>query len=260
MPSRPCWRAGKQPTVRPTEIAHNRLVELSVLDTDSLTSDWQAVLSAAPASTQLARIKTAIRAELQAGNAVYPADPWRALKLTSLDAVKVVILGQDPYHGPNQAQGLAFSVEAHCKIPPSLRNIFLEIDRDPLLQTDTLSSAPNPDLTRWAEQGVLLLNTSLTVRDGLAASHAKLGWQLVTDAIIKATVARPDPTVFMLWGAHAQTKTDIIATHGRHHLILAANHPSPLSARRPPVPFLGCGHFGRANQWLEQQAVAPIRW
>lgn len=238
----------------------NRLTDASALDIKHLPDRWRQVLSSPPASTQLPRTCAAIEAELTAGATIYPADPWRALRLTEFDAIKVVILGQDPYHGPGQAQGLAFSVATNCKVPPSLKNIFLEIYRDPALATGSLSPQPDPDLTRWARQGVLLLNTSLTVRDGHAASHAKLGWPLITDAIISAVARRNSPAVFMLWGAHAQAKTDMIEAHGKRHLILSANHPSPLSARRPPVPFLGCGHFGRANQWLESQGLGRIIW
>jgi uracil-DNA glycosylase len=239
---------------------NNQLRDVSALSIDSLPEHWRAILCVPPASTQLAITEAAIKAELAAGATIYPSDPWRALRLTQYDEVKVVILGQDPYHGPGQAQGLAFSVASDCKTPPSLKNIFAEIAQDPLLATDGLKPQPDPDLTRWAKQGVLLLNTSLTVRDGLAASHAKLGWQIVTDAVIAAVAKRQTPTVFMLWGAHAQAKTDIIQTHGRQHLILSANHPSPLSARRPPVPFLGCGHFGRANQWLIDQGLLGVQW
>ena len=242
------------------EAPANRLTDPSALDIHSLPDCWQAVLAQAPACVQLPRIKAAIVAELHAGATLYPSDPWRALRLTHLAQVKVVILGQDPYHGPEQAQGLAFSVASHCKVPPSLRNIFLEISQDPVFANDVLKPRPDPDLSRWAEQGVLLLNTSLTVRDAQAASHAKLGWQLITDGIIAAVAKRHTPTVFMLWGAHAQAKAELIQSHGRQHLVLSANHPSPLSARRPPVPFLGCGHFGRANQWLESQGLQAINW
>lgn len=244
----------------PAHLSDNRLVDESALHIDSVAGDWRAVLDQPPASSQLPRTQVAIKAELAANATIYPTDPWRALKLTSLDEVKVVILGQDPYHGPGQAQGLAFSVASDCKVPPSLRNIFAEISQDPLLATGGLTSQPDPDLTRWAKQGVLLLNTSLTVRDGQAASHAKLGWQVITDAIIAAVAKRQSPTVFMLWGAHAQAKTEIIEAHGRHHLILSANHPSPLSARRPPMPFFGCGHFGRANEWLKAQGLQAVNW
>lgn len=243
-----------------TDTPNNRLLDASALNIDCLPKGWQTVLGQAPPTIQLPRIQTAIKAELAAGATLYPADPWRALKLTDLTSVKVVILGQDPYHGPEQAQGLAFSVGRGCKVPPSLRNIFLEISQDPKLTNDGLKGTPDPDLTRWATQGVLLLNASLTVRDGQAASHAKLGWQVITDALIGAIAKCPTPTVFMLWGAHAQAKAEIIQTHGKHHLVLLANHPSPLSARRPPVPFLGCGHFGRANEWLESNGIAPVQW
>ena len=238
----------------------NQLTDITALDIDRLPADWQSVLAKPPATTQLSTIKATIKAELNAANVIYPSDPWRALRLTPLSSIKAVILGQDPYHGPGQAQGLAFSVGSHSKVPPSLKNIFLEIARDPLLHTDALTPTPDPDLSRWAKQGVLLLNTSLTVRDGQAASHARLGWQVITDAIIKAVASNTTPTVFMLWGAHAQAKTELIQTHGRHHRTLLANHPSPLSARRPPVPFLGCGHFGLANQWLQEQGVEPVKW
>ena len=238
----------------------NRLTDVSALGTNDLPDCWQAVLAQPPASVQLASIARALSAEVSAGATIYPTDPWRALRLTPLAQVKVVILGQDPYHGEGQAQGLAFSVAQGCKTPPSLRNIFLEISQDPVLRQDGLTTSPNTDLSRWATQGVLLLNTSLTVRDGQAASHAKLGWQLVTDAIITAVAKRARPTVFMLWGAHAQAKAELTQAHGRQHLVLSANHPSPLSARRPPVPFLGCGHFGQANLWLENNGFGAIQW
>lgn len=242
------------------ETPGNCLTNASALDTSTLPDCWQAVLAQAPACVQLPRIKAAVQAELNAGVTLYPSDPWRALRLTHLAEVRVVILGQDPYHGPEQANGLAFSVASQCKVPPSLRNIFAEISRDPVLANEALQPRPDPDLTRWAKQGVLLLNTSLTVRDGQAASHAKLGWQLITDGIISAVAKRQTSTVFMLWGAHAQAKAELIQSQGRQHLVLSANHPSPLSARRPPVPFLGCGHFGRANQWLQAQGLQAVNW
>lgn len=242
------------------EAASNELLDARALDTDGLPQCWQAVLSTRPASLQLPRIKAAIAAELAAGAKIYPQDPWRALRLTPLADIRVVILGQDPYHGPEQAQGLAFSVASNSKSPPSLKNIFLEISRDPGLAETCLTPHPDPDLTRWAKQGVLLLNTALTVRCGQPASHAKLGWQVVTDNLIAAVAKREQPTVFMLWGAHAQSRIETILTQSRRHLILCANHPSPLSARRAPVPFLGCGHFGQANQWLSAQGIEPILW
>jgi uracil-DNA glycosylase len=166
----------------------------------------------------------------------------RALMLTPLAEVRVVILGQDPYHGPGQAEGLAFSVPAGVKIPPSLRNIHVELQRD-------LGLAPpaHGHLGTWAKQGVLLLNTSLTVEDGQPASHARRGWEVLTDALIEATARQPRRISYLLWGAHAQAKASLIEAAGAgRHQVLMANHPSPLSARRPPVPFIGCGHFGQA--------------
>ncbi len=242
------------------EAANNELLDATALETDRLPPCWQAVLTMHPASLQLARIKAAIAAELGAGVKIYPQHPWRALCLTPLADIRVVILGQDPYHGPGQAQGLAFSVASSSKAPPSLRNIFLEISRDQALAESCSTHHPDPDLTRWAKQGVLLLNTALTVRSGEPASHAKLGWQVVTDSIIAAVARREQPTVFMLWGAHAQSRIETISNQSHRHLILCANHPSPLSARRAPIPFLGCGHFGQANQWLMAQAIEPILW
>ena len=198
---------------------------------------------------------------LAAGAVIYPSQPLRALELTPLTGVRVVIVGQDPYHGPDQAHGLAFSVQAGQRVPPSLRNIFSEIERD--LHHERVSSvqarAPRSGaLEPWARQGVLLLNTCLTVESGAPGSHAKQGWEALTDEIIKAVACSETPTVFMLWGAHAQAKQDLLVT-GRH-LVLTANHPSPLSARRPPRPFVGCGHFSAVNAWLEQHGRGPVLW
>ena len=201
-----------------------------------------------------------IKARLAAGAVIYPPHPLRALELTPLSAVKVVILGQDPYHGPEQAQGLAFSVGQHQRVPPSLRNMFKELDRAALGQEGILAPPPvrrTGSLEAWARQGVLLLNTCLTVEDGAPGSHARRGWEALTDALIQAVASAGQPVVFMLWGAHAQTKRALI--HGSH-LVLAANHPSPLSARRPPQPFLGCGHFASANDWLLKHGHKAISW
>jgi uracil-DNA glycosylase len=162
--------------------------------------------------------------------------------------VRVVILGQDPYHGRGQAEGLAFSVAPGVALPPSLRNIFKELQRD-------LGTAPPPfpnpggSLVKWAMHGVLLLNTCLTVEEGQPASHSGRGWEVLTDAVIRHVSDGEDPVVFMLWGAHAQSKRALIDI-GRHK-VLMSNHPSPLSALRPPVPFIGCGHFGEARAWRE---------
>ena len=194
-----------------------------------------------------------VQARLQAGAEIYPAQPLRALELTPLSEVSVVILGQDPYHGPGQAEGLAFSVPDGVKLPPSLRNIFQELVRDLGGELPVSGS-----LQGWASQGVLLLNTSLTVERGAPASHARQGWETLTDALIAACSAHESPKVFLLWGAHAQSKAGLI--DGRRHLVLQANHPSPLSARRPPVPFIGCGHFGQALRWLEKNSRKNLYW
>ena len=187
------------------------------------------------------------------GAAIYPPEPLRALQLTRADEVRVVVLGQDPYHGPGQAEGLAFSVAPGVKPPPSLRNIFQELQRDLGLPLPA-----NGSLARWAEQGVLLLNTCLTVEDGQPASHAGRGWEALTDRIIERCSSLGRPKVFLLWGAHAQKKAALIDA-GRH-LLLFANHPSPLSARRGPLPFIGCGHFSQTNAWLVKQGALPVAW
>jgi len=203
-----------------------------------------------------------LQTRMEQGAVIYPTRPFRALESLEPDAVKVVILGQDPYHGPGQAQGLSFSVPDGFKRPPSLRNIFQEIERefptDHTVLTLTSNTLKN-DLSRWADQGVLLLNTCLTVENGQPASHAGAGWETVTDALIARVAQDPSPKVFMLWGGHAQAKRALIADQGQH-LILMANHPSPLSARRPPTPFVGCNHFQRANAWLTQHNIQVIDW
>ncbi len=182
-----------------------------------------------------------LQARRAAGAKVYPPEPLRALRLTPLDRCRVVILGQDPYHGPGQAEGLAFSVAPGVKLPPSLRNILKEAG----------STATQGSLVAWAERGVLLLNTVFTVEDGQPASHARWGWESLSDALIRAAAAHATPKAFLLWGAHAQAKRGLI--EGRHHLVLTANHPSPLAARRPPQPFIGCGHFRAVENWLKAQ-------
>jgi len=205
---------------------------------------------AAPAGHSLTRH---LDDRLQAGAIVYPPRPLRALELTPPGRVRVVILGQDPYHGPGQAEGLAFSVAPGVRPPPSLRNIFVELQRDL-----GLPLPGNGSLVRWAGQGVLLLNTCLTVEDGQPASHAGLGWEPFTDELIRHCSQTGEPKAFLLWGAHAQKKRSLI--DGSRHVVLEANHPSPLSARRAPVPFLGCGHFSAVNRWLVGKGQAPIAW
>jgi len=185
-----------------------------------------------------------------ANASVYPRDVFRALRETPLEALRIVILGQDPYHGAGQADGLAFSVAASCRHPPSLRNIFEERQRELGLPAPSSGS-----LVDWARRGVLLLNTSLTVEDGRPGSHSRIGWQVLTDEIIRITAESVAPKVFLLWGAHAQAKAALVA--GRQHCILQCNHPSPLSARRPPRPFIGCGHFVAASAFLA--SADPVR-
>ena len=175
-----------------------------------------------------------------------------ALEVTPFPQVKVVILGQDPYHGPDQAHGLAFSVPEGVKTPPSLRNIFKEVDAD-IYQNTAPPMASN--LTRWAKQGVLLLNAVLTVEAGQAGSHQTLGWNSLTDQIVEQLSQKKEHLVFMLWGGQAQTKVSLIDDH--RHLILKAAHPSPLSAYRG---FFGCAHFSRANEYLEAHGQEIIEW
>jgi uracil-DNA glycosylase len=193
-----------------------------------------------------------LQVRLQAGAVVFPPQPLRSLQLTAPDSVRVVILGQDPYHGRGQAEGLAFSVAPGVAIPPSLRNIFTELRRD-LGTPFPAFPEPGGSLERWARQGVLLLNTCLTVEEGQPACHAGRGWELLTDAVIRKVSRDAAPSVFMLWGAHAQGKRALI--DASRHLVLMANHPSPLSALRPPMPFIGCGHFSMARAWREQHKV-----
>ena len=232
-------------------------------DTASVAPDWRPLLDQFLASSAGLGLGQFLSERLAAGAVVYPSQPFRALAQTPLEAVKVVILGQDPYHGPGQAEGLAFSVTSGVRPPPSLRNIFKEIARDTGLVA-AASAAPMPEvsLVRWARQGVLLLNTCLTVEAHAPASHARRGWEVLTDAIVQRLAAQQAPLVFMLWGGHAQAKRPLIDSSptASQHLVLTANHPSPLSALRPPVPFIGCSHFGRANAFLQQRGLTPIRW
>ncbi|KEO72617.1 uracil-DNA glycosylase [Anditalea andensis] len=183
---------------------------------------------------------------------IYPLKEniFEAFNKSPLEHTKVVILGQDPYHGPGQAHGLSFSVPEGVKLPPSLRNIFKEIQRDfgqPM--------AESGNLVKWAEQGVLLLNATLTVRKGEAGSHQNKGWEVFTDEVIKAISYHREGVVFMLWGSYAQKKTKLI--NPNKHLILKGPHPSPLSAYRG---FIGSGHFSSANEYLVHLGNAPIKW
>lgn len=222
---------------------------------DRVPSDWRPLVDAWRESSDGRRLIDFIGRRLAAGALIYPSDPLRALALTPRASVRIVVLGQDPYHGAGQAEGLAFSVPAGQRPPPSLRNIFAELTRD-------LGLAPpaHGHLGHWASQGVLLLNTCLTVEDGLPAAHAGQGWEALTDSLISAVATDGPGRVFMLWGAHAQSKAPLMAAGGSGHAVLRCNHPSPLSARRPPAPFIGCGHFGQANRILAGQGETPVDW
>lgn len=233
----------------------NRLGEPLAASFERVPADWRPVTEAFRQSAAGSALIDFIDRRVNEGVVVYPARVFRALELTPLAEVRAVILGQDPYHGPGQAQGLAFSVPAGMRLPPSLRNIYAEVAAD-------LGQPParEGDLTRWARRGVLLLNTALTVEDGQPQSHAGRGWETLTDALIAAVSAQAGPSVFLLWGGPAQRKRGLIDE--RRHAVLIANHPSPLSARRPPQPFIGCRHFSQANAWLAQHRLgdAPIDW
>jgi uracil-DNA glycosylase len=221
-------------------------------DAVKLHESWRLPLADQFASPQMVALKAFLLAERQAGKAIFPkgSEWFRALDLTPLDQVRVVILGQDPYHGPGQAHGLAFSVRPGVRVPPSLVNIYKE------LQADLgITPARHGFLEHWARQGVLLLNSSLTVEQGQAASHQGRGWEGFTDAVIRLVAARERPCAFLLWGSHAQKKAAFV--DGTRHLVLKAPHPSPLSAHNG---FFGCRHFSRTNDWLVGQGQPPIDW
>jgi len=218
----------------------------------ALPQAWQTPLKETLATRETSALQGFLDAELAAGKTVYPpqAKWFRALELTSLDKVRVVILGQDPYHGPGQAHGLCFSVPPGVRPPPSLLNIYKELESD--------LGLPRPRhgfLEHWARQGVLLLNSVLTVEMAKAASHSKRGWESFTDAIIAQVNAQPTPIVFMLWGAYAHKKAANV--DARRHLVLKAAHPSPLSAHNG---FLGCKHFSQCNAFLVSNGFPPIDW
>lgn len=207
---------------------------------------WQPLVQAFFDSREGVALLAFLRQRLGDGACIFPPQPLRALLLTPPAAVHTVILGQDPYHGRGQAEGLAFSVAPGVACPPSLRNIFKELQRD-LGTPPPAFPFPGGSLVPWAEQGVLLLNTCLTVEEGKPSSHAGRGWEALTDRVIAHVAGLDRPVAFMLWGAHAQGKQGLIS--GARHLLLKANHPSPLSALRPPMPFIGCGHFSQAKAW-----------
>ncbi|WP_341710987.1 uracil-DNA glycosylase [Erythrobacter sp.] len=223
--------------------------------TDAVPLSWKPVLDPVLATPEARRLGGWLRAEEQAGKPIYPPRGARlaALELTPLDEVKVVILGQDPYHGPGQAMGLCFAVPDGIQVPPSLANIYKEMESDL-----GIARPRHGDLSHWARQGVLLLNNTLTVEAGRAGSHAGRGWDAITDACVAAVAARPEPSVFILWGSHAQAKAKRIGglSDGRH-CIIESPHPSPLSAHRG---FFGSKPFSRTNSFLAAHGRETIDW
>ena len=218
----------------------------------SIPNGWEAPLSAALASEGMAALARFLEAEQAAGKTIYPerAAWFRALDLTPLERVRLVILGQDPYHGPGQAHGLSFSVPPGVRPPPSLVNIYKELESDLGLKRPS-----HGFLEHWATQGVLLLNSVLTVEMAKAASHSRKGWEQFTDAIVGLVNDKPEPVVFMLWGAYAHKKAANV--DASRHLVLKAAHPSPLSAYNG---FLGCKHFSQCNAFLTSKGQPPIDW
>ncbi|HEV2540928.1 MAG TPA: uracil-DNA glycosylase [Frateuria sp.] len=226
--------------------------ELAEAERIRLEPSWKARLGGILEQPQMRALAEFLRSEKRAGKVLYPPGPeiFNAFAHTPFDAVRVVILGQDPYHGPGQAHGLCFSVRPGVPVPPSLQNIFAEIERD--------LGLPRPGhgcLTSWADQGVLLLNSVMTVEQGRAGAHQNKGWEGFTDAAIEALNREREGLVFMLWGAYAQRKGKLVDPH--RHLVLSSVHPSPLSAHRG---FIGNGHFSAANRYLESRGQTPIDW
>ena len=217
-----------------------------------LDASWAVRVGAHLERDDMRALSAFLRAEIAAGKRIHPPgrQMFAALDAVPFDGVRVVILGQDPYHGPGQAHGLSFSVPPGVPVPPSLQNVFKEIERD-------LGIAPprHGCLASWAAQGVLLLNAVLSVEEGQAGSHAGKGWEGFTDAVIDALSREREGLVFLLWGSYAQKKGALIDR--RRHCVLQAPHPSPLSAHRG---FIGCGHFGKANRWLQGRGLPPIDW
>lgn len=217
-----------------------------------IEQSWQTLLADEFVKMYFVHLTERVRSEYLSHPPIYPSGSqiFRALDLCPVDRVKVVILGQDPYHGEGQAEGLAFSVPPGVAIPPSLRNIKAEIESD-LRQPSII---PDGNLLPWVEQGVLLLNSTLTVRAGAAGSHQGIGWESFTDSVITRLAATREHLVFMLWGSYARRKGAMIDRH--RHLVLEAAHPSPLSATK----FFGCRHFSQANAYLMAHSLEPIRW
>lgn len=218
----------------------------------NIAPDWKKALADEFDQPYFEEIVAFIKEEKKAGKTIYPAGPniFHAFEATPLKKVKVVILGQDPYHGPKQAHGLSFSVQRGIMPPPSLVNIFKEIEDDLGIQRPS-----HGNLEHWAEQGVLLLNASLTVEAHQPNSHAKIGWHRFTDAVIRVVSEECEAVVFMLWGKFAQGKAELIDK--KKHLVLTSAHPSPYSAANG---FFGNRHFSKANHWLEKKDLKPIDW
>lgn len=217
-----------------------------------LSDTWLNALQAEFEAPYMQELSAFLRAEKQSGKQIYPSGDaiFAALNATPIDSVRVVILGQDPYHGPDQAHGLSFSVPPGIRVPPSLQNIYKELVSD-----IGINMPSHGNLTAWAEQGVLLLNAVLTVQAANAGSHQGRGWERFTDRVIQVVNEQQQNVVFMLWGAYAQKKGQVIDRS--RHLVLQAPHPSPLSAHRG---FLGCRHFSQANAYLTQHGKAAIDW
>ena len=217
-----------------------------------MAESWLQVLSGEFQKDYMKNLKEFLKAELQNGQVVYPksTEVFRAFQLTPFEKVKAVILGQDPYHGKGQAHGLSFSVPTQVPLPPSLKNIYKEIQQD--LKTPSKTCG---DLSFWAEQGVLLLNATLSVRAGQAGSHQNKGWEIFTDQVLVALNKQRKNLVFLLWGSFAKQKAHLVDS--KKHLVLRASHPSPFSADRG---FFGCRHFSKVNEYLLSQGQKPIDW
>ncbi|HKX77755.1 MAG TPA: uracil-DNA glycosylase [Novosphingobium sp.] len=225
------------------------------MSADPIPETWRPALEPELATRAARQLGGFLTAEENAGKRIFPprGSRLRALELTPLDRVKVVILGQDPYHGAGQAHGLCFSVPEGVKVPPSLVNIYKEIESDL-----GLPCGAHGNLESWGRQGVLLLNNALTVEEGRAGSHQNLGWEAITDAVVAAVAGKREPCVFMLWGSHARRKAERVpGLREGPHLVLTAPHPSPLSAHSG---FFGCRHFSQANAFLEQHGRGAIDW
>lgn len=221
-----------------------------------LHDSWKQPLAEEFSSPYMAQLREFLISEKSSGKQIYPkgSEFFRALDITPLDAVRVVILGQDPYHGPGQAHGLCFSVRPGVRPPPSLVNIYKEMYSDL-----GITQPKHGFLEHWANQGVLLLNSVLSVEAHQAASHRGKGWEKLTDAIVQIIAAKTEPVVFLLWGAYAQKKAAFVQdiSQGGNHLVLKAPHPSPLSAHNG---FFGCQHFSKTNQFLESRSLPAINW